>query len=87
MGHIADGNIHPNFALNLDTDSECFEKLKDELFNYALSIGGTLSGEHGIGVHKQKYIPLAIEKNALNLMKEIKKLLDFKDIFNTGKSL
>ena len=87
MGHIADGNIHPNFALDLEVDSEKFEKLKDELFNYAISVKGTLSGEHGIGTQKQKYIPCAIEKNALSLMKQIKKLLDPKDIFNTGKSL
>ena len=87
MGHIADGNIHPNFALNLDFEADNFEKLKDELFEYALKIGGTLSGEHGIGTHKQKYINLAIEKNALNLMKKIKKLLDSKDILNTGKSI
>lgn len=87
MGHIGDGNIHPNFALDLEVDGKRFEKLKDELFNYALSIGGTLSGEHGIGTHKQKYINLAIEKNALNLMKEIKRLLDPKDVFNTGKSI
>ena len=87
MGHIADGNIHPNFALDLEVESERFEKLKDELFNYALAVGGTLSGEHGIGTHKQKYINEAIEKNAHNLMREIKKLLDPKDIFNTGKSI
>ena len=87
MGHIADGNIHPNFALDLSYEKESFEKLKDELFHYAISIEGTLSGEHGIGTHKQKYIPLAIEKNALSLMKQIKNLLDPNDIFNTGKSL
>ncbi|MBR2068511.1 MAG: FAD-binding protein [Candidatus Gastranaerophilales bacterium] len=87
MGHIADGNIHPNFALDLKYEKDNFEKLKDELFYYALSINGTLSGEHGIGTHKQKYLKNAIEKNAYNLMKEIKKLLDPKDIFNTGKSL
>ena len=87
MGHIADGNIHPNFALDLEKDSERFEKLKDELFYYALSINGTLSGEHGIGVQKQKYLDLALEKNAHNLMRQIKKLLDKNDIFNTAKSL
>ncbi|MBQ8476025.1 FAD-binding protein, partial [bacterium] len=72
MGHIADGNIHPNFALDLEKEKEQFEKLKDELFYYALSVGGTLSGEHGIGTHKQKYVKDAINKNAHKLMKEIK---------------
>ncbi len=87
MGHIADGNIHPNFALDLDKEKDNFEKLKDELFEYAISIKGTLSGEHGIGTHKQKYLHLALDKNTLSLMKQIKNLLDPNDIFNTGKSL
>lgn len=87
MGHIADGNIHPNFALDLEVDKEKFEKLKDELFYYVISIGGTLSGEHGIGTHKQKYMPYTFEKNTIDLMKKVKKMLDPDDIFNTGKSL
>ena len=89
MGHAGDGNIHPNFALDLENNEEKnnFKKLKDELFNYAISIGATLSGEHGIGIQKQKYLPLVLDKNAHNLMHDIKKLLDPKNILNTGKSI
>ena len=87
MGHIGDGNIHPNFALDLKSEKENFEKLKDELFLYAISIGATLSGEHGIGTQKQKYLSLVLNKNAHNLMKQIKNLLDDKNLLNTGKSL
>ncbi len=89
MGHAGDGNIHPNFALDLEdkTEKENFKKLKDELFNYAISIGGTLSGEHGIGVDKQKYLDLALDKNAREQMKKIKKLFDINNILNTGKSI
>ena len=89
MGHAGDGNIHPNFALDLENELEKsnFEKLKDELFNYAISIGATLSGEHGIGIQKQKYLPFVLDKNAHNLMKKIKNLLDSKNILNTGKSI
>lgn len=89
MGHAGDGNIHPNFALDLEDEIEKnnFKKLKDELFFYAISIGATLSGEHGIGTQKQKYLPFALDKNALELMKQIKNLLDSKNILNTGKSL
>ena len=89
MGHIGDGNIHPNFALDLKDkkEKENFEKLKDELFRYALSIEGTLSGEHGIGTQKQIYLPMALDKNTHDLMKKIKNLIDPKNIFNTGKSL
>lgn len=87
MGHAGDGNIHPNFALDLSdkNEKENFEKLKDELFNYALSIGGTLSGEHGIGSHKKKYLKDAIDSNALDLMQKIKNLLDSKGIMNPEK--
>lgn len=87
MGHAGDGNIHPNFALDLEKEKDNFLKLKDELFYYALSIGGTLSGEHGVGTHKKKYINQAIEQNAYKLMKKIKKLLDERNILNPNKTL
>ena len=89
MGHAGDGNIHPNFALDLENETEKnnFKNLKDELFNFAISIGATLSGEHGIGKQKQKYLHKVLDKNAHILMKNIKNLLDSKDILNTGKSI
>lgn len=89
MGHAGDGNIHPNFALDLENkcEKENFKKLKDELFNYALSIDGTLSGEHGIGIDKKKYLESALDKNAHQQMKKIKNLFDINNILNTGKSL
>ena len=51
MGHAGDGNIHPNFALVLsdEKEKENFEKVKEELFKLAIELGGSLSGEHGIG--------------------------------------
>ena len=89
MGHAGDGNIHPNFALDLENkeEKENFEKLKDELFDFAIRNNGTLSGEHGIGTHKRKYLDKALDKNAHNLMKEIKNLLDKKNILNPNKSI
>ena len=89
MGHAGDGNIHPNFALDLNNkaEKENFEKLKDELFYYAISIGATLSGEHGIGTQKKKYLEDVLNKNAHNKMKEIKKIFDSKNILNPGKSI
>lgn len=87
MGHIGDGNIHPNFALDLSNkkEKENFEKLKDELFNYAISVDGTLSGEHGIGVHKKKYLSSAIDENAYKLMKNLKEFFDKDNILNKEK--
>lgn len=89
MGHAGDGNIHPNFALDLENEIEKnnFEKLKDELFEYAISIEGTLSGEHGIGIQKQKYLDKVLNENSHNLMRKIRNLLDENEILNTGKSI
>ena len=87
MGHIGDGNIHPNIALDLRNKEERqnFEKAKNELFELALSLNGRLSGEHGIGCEKSAYIEKAVDKNNLELMKKIKKLLDKNGILNPKK--
>ena len=87
MGHIGDGNIHPNIALDLRNPIERknFENAKTELFELALSLNGTLSGEHGIGCEKSYFINKAVESNCLFLMKQIKKLFDPKGILNPGK--
>lgn len=87
MGHIGDGNIHPNFALDLRNENERknFEQAKTELFELALSLNGRLSGEHGIGCEKSYFINKAVDPNNLNLMKQIKKLLDPKNILNPEK--
>lgn len=89
MGHIGDGNIHPNFALDLrDSDTRLrFEKLKKELFELAVSLGGTLSGEHGIGCQKARYLNLALSTETLDIMKKIKKVFDPDNIMNPGKFL
>ncbi len=87
MGHIGDGNIHPNIALDLrnDIERENFLKAKKELFELALDLGGTLSGEHGIGCEKSQFINRAVDLNSIKIMKQIKKLLDPKNILNPGK--
>lgn len=89
MGHIGDGNIHPNFALDLrdKKQKENFEKAKTELFKLAVELGGTLSGEHGIGCQKANYLPIAIDKVSLKLMSEIKKVFDPNYILNPEKML
>ncbi len=84
MGHIGDGNIHPNFALDFNDKEEMarFQKVKDRLFELAISLKGTLSGEHGIGSEKKKYMSLALDKNSYLYMKGIKNLFDPNNIFN-----
>ena len=89
MGHIGDGNIHPNFALDLrdKKQKENFEKAKAELFRLAVSLGGTLSGEHGIGCQKANFLPIALDKTTLKLMVQIKRVFDPNYILNPEKML
>jgi len=87
MGHAGDGNIHPNYSLDLRNKDEMerFEKAVDELFNTALRLGGTLSGEHGIGMTKSKYMKKALDERSIEIMKSIKQVFDPKGILNPGK--
>jgi len=87
MGHIGDGNIHPNMALDLRNANELsdFNTVKTKLFELALSLKGTLSGEHGIGCEKSYFMAKALDPNKLALMKQFKQILDPKNILNPGK--
>jgi len=89
LGHTGDGNMHPNIMC----DSRDPEEMKrvdaaiDEIFRAALDLGGTLSGEHGIGHSKQKYMKWEFGEEGLNVMRSIKKALDPNNILNPGKML
>ena len=87
MGHIGDGNIHPNIALDLRNEDELnnYKSAKTELFDLAISLGGTLSGEHGIGCEKSMFLPKVLSKETIQCMKQIKMLFDPKNILNPGK--
>lgn len=87
VGHIGDGNIHPNISLDLrdETDVENYRKTKDAIHQLAIDLGGTLSGEHGIGCEKSKYMTNAIDEVTLEYMKKIKSVFDSKNILNPGK--
>ena len=87
VGHVGDGNVHPQIALNLENEDE-FKNLMDakaEIYNLAISLGGTISAEHGVGIEKIKYIDKILDKNSIEYMKNIKKLFDPKGILNPGK--
>ncbi|MDD3435983.1 MAG: FAD-linked oxidase C-terminal domain-containing protein [Candidatus Gastranaerophilales bacterium] len=87
MGHIGDGNIHPNIPLDLNNDEDVknYAKTKDEIHQLAIDLGGTLSGEHGIGCEKSKYMTNAIDVVTLEYMKKIKRIFDEKNILNPEK--
>lgn len=87
VGHIGDGNIHPNVALDLRNKDELenYNSAKKEIFELAVSLNGTLSGEHGIGCEKSEFLETAISKETINCMKQIKSAFDPKNILNPGK--
>lgn len=87
-GHAGDGNLHVNLLKDTLTDDEWRDKLPPlivEIFRYAISLGGTVSGEHGIGWSQKEYLPLAVSEVEMNLFKELKRTLDPKGIMNPGK--
>lgn len=89
LAHAADGNLHPQILTDEEDKEEMerVEKAISEIFDFALSVGGTLSGEHGIGVAKKKFLNRQIDERTLNLMREIKEIFDSKGIVNPGSFL
>ncbi len=87
FGHAGDGNIHVNVMIDkkVPGETEKAEKAIEEVFKGALALGGTMSGEHGVGIAKAPYIPLEITEKAADYMKAIKQALDPNNILNPGK--
>jgi glycolate oxidase len=87
FGHISDGNLHPNILFD-QADPEEMERVElatGDIFQVATSVKGTLSGEHGIGLLKQKYLGLDLTDQAVDVMRTIKRALDPDNIMNPGK--
>jgi glycolate oxidase len=87
LGHAGDGNLHPSIFTDIRNKEE-FEraqKAMEEIFEAALSLGGVLSGEHGIGLEKQRFLKRAMDPVAIDLMRKIKGILDPNNILNPGK--
>ncbi len=83
FGHAGDGNIHVNFLFD-ESQEKIVEEAVAEVFKLSISLGGSISGEHGIGWMKKPYLPLEV-KEALFKMMEVKKALDPNNILNPGK--
>src|SRR5690554_301690 len=89
-GHVGDGNLHVNIIKGELSEEEWNNELPKairEIFQLCVSLGGTISGEHGIGWVQKEYMDIAFGQTSLNLMKEIKKVFDPKGILNPGKIL
>jgi glycolate oxidase len=87
-GHAGDGNLHVNIIKGNLSDEQWDNKLPKairELFTEVVKLGGTISGEHGIGLVQKNYMDIAFPEVTLNLMRNIKKVFDPKGILNAGK--
>jgi len=87
-GHAGDGNLHVNIIKANMSDNDWNHQLKNgirEIFELTISLGGTISGEHGIGLVQKDYMPLKFSEIHLNLMRGIKQVFDPNGILNPGK--
>lgn len=87
FGHIGDGNLHPNILADSQNKQEMMrvEKAVVEIFEAALALGGTLSGEHGIGNMKSSFMEMELGAEELDMMKRIRDVWDPHNIMNPGK--
>lgn len=87
FGHAGDGNIHFNIMLDKNDKEELRKanKAVEAVFDYTIELGGTISGEHGVGITKAPYLKKEIGSVELDLMKKIKKAFDPKGILNPDK--
>ncbi len=87
FGHMGDGNLHPTFLTDERNESEIHrvhEAFK-EIFDEAIRLGGTITGEHGIGIAKKEFLPKFAGAAQMRVMRELRKALDPKSILNPGK--
>ncbi|TMW56256.1 hypothetical protein Poli38472_008904 [Pythium oligandrum] len=85
-GHLGDCNLHLNVS-TLEYDERVFQALEPFVFEWTSKYRGSISAEHGIGTHKPEYLHLSKEKNAINLMRQMKQMMDPKGILNPYKVL
>ena len=87
FGHAGDGNLHPNILFDKRQPEQWkkAEQMVAEIFEASLAVGGTLSGEHGVGVLKRPYLERALGPVSLDIQRHIKQALDPLNILNPGK--
>ena len=84
-GHAGDGNLHVNFLWNEPEELPAVEVAIEQLFRDVVELGGTLSGEHGIGVLKAPYLPLEQSAELIALQRDLKRVFDPQNLLNPGK--
>jgi glycolate oxidase len=87
FGHAGDGNLHPT-CLTDERDKDEISRAHaafEEIFDAAIAMGGTITGEHGVGLAKKKYLPKLVGESGIRVMHGIKQAFDPKGILNPGK--
>jgi glycolate oxidase len=87
FGHMGDGNLHPTFLTN-EKDADEMHRVElamKEIFDRALALGGTITGEHGVGLAKKPFLKGAVGELNLEVMKQIKRAFDPNGVLNPGK--
>jgi len=87
FGHFGDGNIHTNIMMDPENseDVKKSEYLLDKIFKYVVSVNGTITGEHGIGISKKRFLKYQYNEVEILLFKKIKKVFDPDNLLNPGK--
>ena len=89
FGHAGDGNLHIHIVKNPETSPEAWQeqlpRILTELYTAVAGLGGTISGEHGVGSKRSHYLPLVLGPVLIDVQRRIKKLFDPLDILNPGK--
>jgi glycolate oxidase len=90
FGHAGDGNLHPTFLLDRDEGDAAVARLdaaRSDLYEAALALGGTVTGEHGIGATRRDWLVRQRGEAAVEVMRAIKRALDPRDLLNPGRML
>lgn len=87
FGHFGDGNVHPTFLTD-ERDKEEMHRVEEalsEIMDRTIQLGGTITGEHGVGLAKKAYLPRQFDAGSMELMRQIKRTLDPNNLLNPGK--
>ncbi|MGH8506663.1 MAG: FAD-binding oxidoreductase [Stenotrophobium sp.] len=87
FGHAGNGNIHVNLLISSDEQLRASGDCLHDVFRLVLSLEGTLSGEHGVGIEKRDYVGWEVQADTLSLMRQLKQVFDPAGILNPGKTL
>ncbi|MGY8822468.1 MAG: FAD-binding oxidoreductase [Candidatus Latescibacterota bacterium] len=87
FGHMGDGNLHPTFLCDEreKEEMERVEKAMQEVFDFAIELGGTITGEHGVGLAKKPFLPAQLGAVGMDILRRVKDSFDPKSILNPGK--